>query len=150
MYQQVVAYVFFAVAAYIVVMSYSRMRQGGLFASGLAIRTEQDRKKQDIAYAMLRERVEVVDRKQQVVDSMVAGQDGPAKRDQLQRLDGLLEAQAAKTAQEYERIDRETDERMREHRRWRRLSLVFDSVLIALSVVAMVSILVMDLGAWPR
>ncbi|WP_147453845.1 hypothetical protein [Nocardiopsis sp. Huas11] len=131
-------------------MSYSRMRQGGLFASGLAIRTEQDRKKQDIAYAMLRERVEVVDRKQQVVDSMVAGQDGPAKRDQLQRLDGLLEAQAAKTAQEYERIDRETDERMREHRRWRRLSLVFDSVLIALSVVAMVSILVMDLGAWPR
>lgn len=146
MFSQLVFYVFFAAAAAVATTSYIRLRQSGLYASGLAVRNERMRRKQSVSSIALGHRKKLTDQKQEVVGEVLGGEESAARLRQLARLTASYDAQEAVVAREYERIDGEADARLAEQRRWRRVSLAVDSALLVLSVGAMAALVVIDFG----
>jgi hypothetical protein len=146
MSSQLVFYVFFAAAAAVACMSAIRLYQNGMYKPGLVIRNGQMRRKQDVYSVALGNQKLLVDRKQEAVDALVRGDDGPNRRREIKEADRAFGIQRAAFAEERRRIDADTAERMEEYQRWRRIARSTDSVLLTLSVAAMVVLYTIDIA----
>ncbi|MDA8370216.1 MAG: hypothetical protein M0026_10145 [Nocardiopsaceae bacterium] len=149
---QLTFYTFFLVSLAIACNSLLRVYQSGLSASGLSIKNEQLKQKQAVASGALLREKKLIDQRQRIIDSLVEnlsteGADADVlisedrDRRELEPLKKAFDSEVEKTAQEHARIDEETEERLKTHRKRHRTVLIADIALLVLSVGAMVALL---------
>jgi vacuolar-type H+-ATPase subunit E/Vma4 len=155
---QVTFCVFFVVAAVIAANSALRIYQRPLHDVGLAITRRKMERKQRISAMALTKEKDLVDRKQQIVDSLVDIMSSPSTpaeiveeergRRDLESIDEEFDAYRAKVTEELARIDHEAEEELERHRRRRRPAVVADVALLVLSLSATVALVVAALPAF--
>ncbi|OLT27830.1 hypothetical protein BJF83_17215 [Nocardiopsis sp. CNR-923] len=143
---------FFVVAAVIAANSALRVYQRPLYDAGLAITTRRMERRQRISVTALSTEKKLVDRKQQIVDSLVDIMSSPSSqaeiaeeergRREVESLNEEFDAYRARVDEELERIDAETEEELARYRQRRRMALAADVVLLVLSLAAMVALVV--------